>query len=174
VKPKPLPRRPSAPRATALLAWLVASFEARQIAAVDDPDPEIAAGLLQAMPEGGALTLLSEDAGSLAMAREALEKEAPSRRVRTIPGSVVDILGRLSDDGYDMVALHGRAVRDRPVREEVLRILRPGGVLVYVEPAQDEPDETAPLPDLGDDGQIRSVVVPLDRTVTLIRIAGGA
>jgi predicted O-methyltransferase YrrM len=53
------------------------------------------------------------------------------QRFRLIAGSALDVMPRLTDDGYDLVFVDGDKVEYGEYLEQALRLVRPGGVVVF-------------------------------------------
>ena len=95
--------------------------------------------------------------GGHRLAREAFtEAGIAAQRVRTIPGSALDVLPRLTDAHYDIVFVDGDKTEYSAYLVEALRLLRPGGVVVFdnalwhdkvADPAQRD-EETVAVRDL--------------------------
>lgn len=113
----------------ATLKFLAAVLKSKAIVEVGCGSAVGTLWLLHGCDENAVITSIDTEAEHLLMAREALEDEqiAPSR-VRLINGEGSEILGRLTDAGYDMVVL--REIGSEQLVEDAFRILRPGGALV--------------------------------------------
>ena len=88
--------------------------------------------LLRAMADGGVLTSVDLEAEHQRLARETFaEAGVAAQRVRTIPGAALDVLPRLTDAAYDLVLADGDKTEYAAYLAEALRLLRPGGVVVF-------------------------------------------
>ncbi len=92
----------------------------------------------------------------------------PAGRARTIPGSALEVLPRLTDGHYDMVFCDGDKREYADYLVEALRLLRPGGVVAFdnalwhdrvADPAQRDP-ETVALRELGKTCSRTNALVP--------------
>jgi predicted O-methyltransferase YrrM len=169
IEDRPVESRPVAPESTdagELVAWLAGLIDAKQVVDVGSPDRTFGLSLTKGMPIGGTMTLVTDDGAGLAQTRKILEDRAPEHRVRTIPGDPRDVLGRLSDAGYDLVILRDDASSDRVIREQAVRLLRPGGILLLV----GEPGRPAPSREVAEDPRLAVASVPYDPSVTLARV----
>jgi predicted O-methyltransferase YrrM len=157
---------PEATKPAQLIAWVAGFAEARQVVDVGPPERTVALSLAEAMPDGGTITLVTEDTAGLASTRKIVEARASQHRVRTIPGDPADVLGRLSDGTYDLVVLRADAARDRPTRDQAVRLLRRGGVIVL----GDGTGQDAPVRDVAEDPRLDVVAVPFESAVGLGRV----
>jgi predicted O-methyltransferase YrrM len=84
------------------------------------------------MRPDGVLTTVDIEAEHQRLARETFKEGGiPAQRVRTIAGSALDVLPRLTDGHYDLVFADGDKREYAAYLAEALRLLRPGGVLVF-------------------------------------------
>jgi predicted O-methyltransferase YrrM len=138
---------------------------------VGSDDPAAAWWVVSSMATGGTLTIVSQSAA--AITREEVLGHRSDIRVRTIPGTPEDVLGRLSDGGYELMVVRGAAAGDRTLREEAIRLLRPGAVLIVLDLADGTADgrSHALVRDLADDPRFHVSVVPAGAGVALARLA---
>ncbi|MCW2605951.1 MAG: O-methyltransferase family protein [Frankiales bacterium] len=88
--------------------------------------------LLRGMRPDGVLTTVDSDSEHQRLARLTLtEAGVASGRVRLIAGRALEVLPRLSDAGYDLVFLDGARSENDDYLDAALRLLRPGGVVVF-------------------------------------------
>ncbi|WP_336922996.1 O-methyltransferase [Aquipuribacter sp. SD81] len=116
----------------ALLAVLAASLQARAVVDVGTGAGVAALRMLEAMPSDGVLTSIDVEAEHQTAARAALQAAGVRpNRARIIHGDAADVLPRLADGGYDLVHVDVDDTRlGGALLDEVVRLLRPGGVLV--------------------------------------------
>jgi predicted O-methyltransferase YrrM len=93
----------------------------------------------------------------------------PTQRARTIAGAALDVLPRLTDGHYDIVFCDGDKTEYAAYLTEALRLLRPGGVVVFdnalwhdrvADPAQRDP-ETVSIRELGKEVAGHEELTPL-------------
>ncbi|MCU1691169.1 MAG: O-methyltransferase [Frankiales bacterium] len=88
--------------------------------------------LLRGMRPDGVLTTVDSDGEHQRLARLSLaEAGIPGGRARLITGRALEVLPRLSDGGYDLVFLDGARGENDDYLEASMRLLRPGGVVVF-------------------------------------------
>ncbi|KQY59931.1 methyltransferase [Aeromicrobium sp. Root495] len=88
--------------------------------------------LLRGMSADGVLTSVDLEAEHQRHAREVfLAAGIPSQRFRLIAGSALDVMPRLTDAGYDLVFVDGDKAEYGEYLEQALRLVRPGGVIVF-------------------------------------------
>ncbi|KAB2809677.1 methyltransferase domain-containing protein [Pimelobacter simplex] len=141
----------------ATLRFLSAVLEARAIVEIGTGTGVSGVWLLRGMRPDGVLTTVDVEAEHQRLARESFKDAgiAP-QRVRTIAGSALDVLPRLTDGHYDIVFADGDKREYGAYLSEALRLLRPGGVVAFdnalwhdrvADPAQRD-DETVAIRDL--------------------------
>jgi predicted O-methyltransferase YrrM len=103
--------------------------------------------LLRGMRPDGVLTTVDIEVDHQRLARLAFSQAGfAANRARFIPGRALDVLPRLADGGYDMVFCDGDEREYAAYLAEALRLLRPGGMVVFGNvPGQDR-TELAPAP----------------------------
>ena len=126
------------------------------------------------MREDGVLTTIDVEPEHQRLAKQAFaEAGSPPQRTRTIVGSALSVLARLTDGGYDLVLVDGEKTEYPAYVEQALRLLRPGGVLAIdnmlwhdqvADPAARD-DVTRILRDLGkqlrDDDSLDTTLLPV-------------
>lgn len=143
--------------AGAALRLLAAVLEARAVVEIGTGTGVSGVWLLRGMRPDGVLTTVDVEAEHQRLARESFkEAGVTSQRVRTIAGSALDVLPRLTDGHYDIVFADGDKREYGAYLGEALRLLRPGGVVVFdnalwhgrvADPAQRD-EETVAIRDL--------------------------
>jgi len=156
------------------LHFLASVLQAKSIVEVGTGTGISGLWLLRGMTEGGVLTSVDLEAEHQRLAREVFSSAgfAP-QRFRLIAGSALDVLPRLTDAGYDLVFLDGDKVEYGEYFDEAIRLVRPGGVIVFdnalwhnrvADPSQRDP-ETAAIRDMlkkvADDDRLRSILLPV-------------
>lgn len=105
--------------------------------------------LLRGMTPDGVLTSVDEETENTRAARQTFtEAGIATQRVRLITGRPLDVLSRLADAAYDLLFFDGNPQESSRYLEESLRLLRPGGLVVFAgalaggrvaDPAQRDP-----------------------------------
>ncbi|WP_435768942.1 O-methyltransferase [Nocardioides sp. SYSU DS0651] len=118
--------------AGAALRFLAALLEARAVVEIGTGTGVSGVWLLRGMRSDGVLTTVDVEAEHQRLARESFKEAgiAP-QRVRTIAGAALDVLPRLTDGHYDLVFADGDKREYGAYLTEALRLLRPGGVVVF-------------------------------------------
>jgi predicted O-methyltransferase YrrM len=110
------------------------------------------------MRPDGILTTVDIEAEHQRLARETFtEGGVAPQRARTIAGSALDVLPRLTDGHYDLLFCDGDKREYAAYLKEALRLLRPGGIVAFdnalwhdrvADPSQRD-EETVVIRDLG-------------------------
>nr|WP_256413695.1 class I SAM-dependent methyltransferase [Saccharopolyspora sp. ASAGF58] len=129
-----------------VLRFLAAALRAKAVVEVGTGSGESALWLLQGMLPDGVLTSIDADGAAQRAARSTLrEAGVPTGRTRLIAGRAVDLMPRLTEGGYDLVSV-GIATTDYPRYLELgVRLLRPGGVIVFAGVQLASPDTRSAL-----------------------------
>lgn len=123
---------PVSPGAGAALRFLAAVLDARAVVEIGTGTGVSGLWLLRGMRPDGVLTSVDVEGEHQRLARETFaEAGIPTQRVRTIPGAALDVLPRLTDGHYDLVLADGDKLEYGAYLTEALRLLRPGGVVVF-------------------------------------------
>lgn len=160
--------------AGATLRFLAAVLQAKLVAEIGTGTGVSGLWLLRGMAEGGVLTSVDLEAEHQRIARETFtEAGFAPQRFRLISGAALDVIPRLTDAGYDLVFVDADKVEYVEYLEESIRLVRPGGVIVFdnalwhgkvADLAQRDP-ETTSIRDLvrrvADDDRLRSVLLPV-------------
>ena len=138
-----------APATGATLQWLAELIGARAVAEVGTGAGVSGLWLLRGMTPDGVLTSVDEETENTRAARQTFtEAGIPTQRVRLITGRPLDVLSRLADAAYDLLFFDGNPQESSRYLEESLRLLRPGGLVVFdgalaggkvADPAQRDP-----------------------------------
>lgn len=116
----------------AALRFLAAVLEARAVVEIGTGTGVSGVWLLRGMRADGVLTTVDVETEHQRLARESFKDAgiAP-QRVRTIAGSGLDVLPRLTDGHYDLVFADGDKREYGAYLGEAMRLLRPGGVVAF-------------------------------------------
>lgn len=149
---------PVGPGAGAALRFLASVLDARSVVEIGTGTGVSGLWLLRGMRADGVLTTVDIEAEHQRLAKETFtEAGIPGNRARTIAGAGLDVLPRLTDGHYDLVFCDGDKREYAAYLAEAVRLLRPGGVVVFdnalwhdrvADPAQRD-EETVTIRDLG-------------------------
>ncbi|TNM37790.1 O-methyltransferase [Nocardioides albidus] len=141
----------------ATLRFIAATLEARAVVEIGTGTGVSGVWLLRGMRPDGVLTTVDVEAEHQRLAKESFKDAGVApQRVRTIAGSALDVLPRLTDGHYDIVFADGDKREYGAYLAEALRLLRPGGVVAFdnalwhdrvADPAQRD-DETVAIREL--------------------------
>ncbi|MDJ0465423.1 O-methyltransferase [Streptomyces sp. H27-C3] len=120
------------PGTGAALRLLAATSDAKSVAEIGTGTGISGSYLLHGMRPDGVLTTVDPEPEWQQFAREAFRAAGfASNRARFIPGRALDVLPRLADGGYDLVFCDGDRLEYMDYLAESLRLLRPGGIVVF-------------------------------------------
>jgi predicted O-methyltransferase YrrM len=158
----------------AMLRFLAAALGARAVVEIGTGTGVSSVWLLRGMRPDGVLTSVDVEPDNQRLARETLADAGfAANRTRLIYGRALDVLPRLADGGYDMVFCNGDKGEYDDYLTESVRLLRPGGVVVFdnalwenrvADPAARDP-ETVIIRELGkairEDARLIPVLLPV-------------
>ena len=166
---------PVLPGAGAALRLIASLVGARSVVEIGTGAGVASVWLLRGMRPDGVLTTIDVEPEHHRAARETVtEAGIASNRVRFISGQALEVLPRLTDTAYDMVFCDGDKREYGGYLEQALRLLRPGGVVVFdnalwggrvADPTQRDEETTA----------VRELTVAVredDRLVSALLVAG--
>jgi len=140
---------PVQPGTGATLRFLAAVLDARSVVEVGTGTGVSGVWLLRGMRDDGVLTTVDVEAEHTRLARETFAQAGfAAPRTRLITGRALDVLPRLTDAAYDLVLVDAAKEEYSAYLDEALRLLRPGGVVVFdnalwgdkvADPAQRDP-----------------------------------
>lgn len=117
----------------AALRVLAAASTARHAVELGTGTGVATLALLRGLTPDGVLTTIDSEPEHQRLARLSItEAGTRSGRVRFIAGRALDVLPRLSDAAYDLMVCDAAAAEAVDYLPSALRILRPGGLVVYV------------------------------------------
>lgn len=144
---------PIGPGGGAALRFLASVLDARAVVEIGTGTGVSGLWMLRGMRPDGVLTSVDTEAEHQRLAKETFtEAGIASQRARLIPGAALEVLPRLTDGHYDIVFADGDKQEYPEYLTEALRLLRPGGVVVFdnalwhdrvADPAQRDPDTIA-------------------------------
>ncbi|MBA3251058.1 MAG: O-methyltransferase [Geodermatophilaceae bacterium] len=123
---------PVSPAAGGALRFLAAALDARAVVEVGTGAGVSGLWLIGGMRADGVLTSVDTEAEHQRAARQSFgEAGIVAARTRLINGAALDVLPRLTDSAYDLVFVDGPKAQYQDCLAEALRLLRPGGVVVF-------------------------------------------
>lgn len=157
-----------------MLTFLGSAINAKSIVEIGTGTGVSGLCLLRGMQPDGVLTSVDLEAENQRLARETFtEAGFAPQRFRLIAGAGLEVMPRLTDAGYDLVFLDGDKVEYGEYLDQAIRLVRPGGVIVFdnalwhdrvADPSQRDPETTAIrelLQRVANDENLRSVLLPL-------------
>jgi predicted O-methyltransferase YrrM len=118
----------------AVLRFLAASLQAKAVVEVGTGAGVSGLCLLGGMAPDGVLTSIDIEPEYQRAARQAFtEAGTTAGRMRLIMGQALEVLPRLTDGGYDLVFFDAARSEYPKYHAQGVRLLRPGGVIVFSE-----------------------------------------
>ena len=158
----------------ATLSFLAGALGARSVVEIGTGTGVSGLWLLRGMLPDGVLTSVDLEAEHQRHAREMFASAGfKPQRFRLIAGAGLDVMPRMTDSGYDMVFLDGEKVEYGEYLEQAIRLVRPGGVIVFdnalwhdrvADPSQRDPETAAIREVIGQvtrDDDLRAVLLPV-------------
>jgi predicted O-methyltransferase YrrM len=166
----------------ALLRFLASVTESKAVVEIGTGTGVSGLWLLRGMRPDGVLTTVDTEAEHQRLAKQTFrEAGVPAQRARLINGAALDVLPRLTDGHYDLVFCDGDKTEYSDYLTEALRLLKPGGVVVFdnalwhdrvADPAQRDA-ETVAIRELGktirDSEELLPLLVPMSDGVLVAR-----
>ena len=116
---------------TSALTFFARLLQARHVVEIGTGAGVSGLALIRGMAPDGILTSIDLETEHQVAARQILSAEGvPTRRVRLIAGSALNVLPKLSDGAYDMVVVDGDPLEFVEYVDQSQRLLRSGGLLV--------------------------------------------
>jgi predicted O-methyltransferase YrrM len=121
------------------------------------------------MNSAGVLTSIDKDPERQRISKEIFSSASISaNKIRLIAGKALEVITRLTDNAYDLVFINGDKLEYETLLEEAMRLLRPGGILIYNNVLNDaqfqnDPDNLAVsrvLEKIKEDQRLVSVMIP--------------
>lgn len=115
---------------TSALTFLASMLRAKAVVEVGTGAGVSGLALIRGMAGDGILTSIDLETEHQVAARQIFAAEGvPSRRVRLIAGSALNVMPKLSDGAYDLVVVDGDPLEFVEYVAQAQRLLRSGGVL---------------------------------------------
>ena len=168
---------PASQGVTSALTFFARLIRARAVVEIGTGAGVSALALIRGMEPDGILTSIDLETEHQVAARQILSAEGiPTRRVRLIAGSALNVLPKLSDGAYDMVVVDGDPLEYVEYIDQSQRLLRSGGLLVLhhalwkglVADESNEDDETVIIREA-----LQAVHDMEDLTATLLPVGDG-
>ncbi|ONI77184.1 methyltransferase [Actinosynnema sp. ALI-1.44] len=123
---------PIGPAGGAALQFLATALQAKAVVEIGTGAGLSGLYLLRGMAQDGVLTSIDVQPEHQSAARQAFAGAgvAPGR-TRLIMGSALDVLPRLTDEGYDLIFVDAMKTEYPAYYEHGVRLLRPGGVVAF-------------------------------------------
>jgi predicted O-methyltransferase YrrM len=143
--------------AAQVLTFLARVINAKAVVEIGTGTGVGALALLAGMAPDGVLTTIDPEAEHQNIARKVVAQTGVRpQRLRTIAGSPLSVLPKLTDGAYDLVLVNGDRLEYPEHVEQALRLLRHGGILIVhhallggaVADPSDEADETLTVRDV--------------------------
>ena len=112
----------------ALLKFLASSIDASNVVEIGTGTGVSGLWLFRGMNSAGVLTSIDSD-----QERQEVFSEAgiASNKIRLIAGRAIEVVGKLTDNAYDLMFINGDKLEYETLFEQSLRLLRPGGLIVF-------------------------------------------
>jgi predicted O-methyltransferase YrrM len=152
-----------------LLKFLAATIDASNVVEIGTGTGLSGLWLLKGMNSAGVLTSIDKDPERQRASKEIFNSASiPANRIRLIAGKTLEVITRLTDNAYDLVFINGDKLEYEILLEEAMRLLRPGGMLIYQNVLNDaqfqnDPDNLAVqrvLEKIKDEDRLVSVMIP--------------
>jgi len=116
----------------ALLKFLASTIDASNVVEIGTGTGVSGLWLFRGMNSAGVLTSIDSDQERQRAAKEIfLEAGIATNKIRLIAGRAIEVVGKLTDNAYDLMFINGDKLEYETLFEQSLRLLRPGGLLVF-------------------------------------------
>jgi len=116
----------------ALLKFLASTIDASNVVEIGTGTGVSGLWLFRGMNSAGVLTSIDSDQERQRAAKEIFSEAgiAPNK-IRLIAGRALEVVDKLTDNAYDLMFINGDKLEFETLFEQSLRLLRPGGLLVF-------------------------------------------
>ena len=116
----------------ALLKFLASTIDASNVVEIGTGTGVSGLWLFRGMNSAGVLTSIDSDQERQRAAKEIFSEAgiAPNK-IRLIAGRALEVVDKLTDNAYDLMFINGDKLEFEILFEQSLRLLRPGGLLVF-------------------------------------------
>ena len=116
----------------ALLKFLASTIDASNVVEIGTGTGVSGLWLFRGMNSAGVLTSIDSDQERQRAAKEIFSDAGiASNKIRLIAGRAIEVVGKLTDNAYDLMFINGDKLEYETLFEQSLRLLRPGGLLVF-------------------------------------------
>ncbi|MBJ7393760.1 MAG: class I SAM-dependent methyltransferase [Candidatus Nanopelagicales bacterium] len=165
-KSKELGLNPIGQGAGALLRFLASTIDASNVVEIGTGTGVSGLWLLRGMNSASVLTSIDSDAERQRAAKEIFSSAViPSNKIRLIAGRAIEVVDKLTSNAYDLMFINGDKLEYETLFDQSLRLLRPGGILVFHNVLSDSnaADNLAVIKvseKIKDDSRLVSVMIP--------------
>lgn len=149
-----------------LLKFLASTIDASNVVEIGTGTGVSGLWLFRGMNSAGVLTSIDSDQERQRAAKEIFsEAGIASTKIRLIAGRAIEVVAKLTDNAYDLMFISGDKLEYETLLDQSLRLLRPGGILVFnnilddSNPADNEAVK-AVSEKIKDDSRLVSVMLP--------------
>ena len=152
--------------AGALLRFLASTIDASNVVEIGTGTGVSGLWLLRGMNSASVLTSIDSDAERQRAAKEIFSSAAiASNKIRLIAGRAIEVVDKLTSNAYDLMFINGDKLEYETLFDQSLRLLRPGGILVFHNVLSDSnaADNLAVIKvseKIKDDSRLVSVMIP--------------
>jgi predicted O-methyltransferase YrrM len=116
----------------ALLKFLASTIDASNVVEIGTGTGVSGLWLFRGMKSAGVLTSIDSDQERQRAAKEIFSDAGiATNKIRLIAGRAIEVVGKLTDNAYDLMFINGDKLEYETLFEQSLRLLRPGGLLVF-------------------------------------------
>ena len=154
------------PGAGALIRFLASTIDASNVVEIGTGTGVSGLCLFRGMNSAGVLTSIDSDPERQRAAREIFsEAGIAANKIRLIAGRAIEVADKLTDNAYDLMFINGEKLEYETLFEQSLRLLRPGGILVFNNilgefSTSDAQAISAVSDKIKDDSRLISVMIP--------------
>ena len=154
------------PGAGALIRFLASTIDASNVVEIGTGTGVSGLCLFRGMNSGGVLTSIDSDPERQRAAREIFsEAGIAANKIRLIAGRAIEVVDKLTDNAYDLMFINGEKLEYETLFEQSLRLLRPGGILIFNNilgefSTSDAQAISAVSDKIKDDSRLISVMIP--------------
>lgn len=115
-----------------LLKFLASTIDASNVVEIGTGTGVSGLWLFRGMNSAGVLTSIDSDQERQRAAKEIFsEAGIASNKIRLIAGRAIEVVAKLTDNAYDLMFINGDKLEYETLLDQSLRLLRPGGILVF-------------------------------------------
>lgn len=115
-----------------LLKFLASTIDASNVVEIGTGTGVSGLWLFRGMNSAGVLTSIDSDQERQRAAKEIFsEAGIASTKIRLIAGRAIEVVAKLTDNAYDLMFISGDKLEYETLLDQSLRLLRPGGILVF-------------------------------------------